>query len=131
MTIEIKAPAKTLNEKLVAAIAYVEKLRAQIESEAIIADIQTGDEVTIKYGRAEKVREVQGKGVGVKHEEGKLPLVVVLSDDFETFKVVARDILANTSKDARQGEALVSDDVAVLDVAPYDELASEDPLAAA
>jgi hypothetical protein len=131
MTIEIKAPAKTLNEKLVAAIAYVEKLRAQIESEAIIADIQTGDEVTIKYGRAEKVREVQGKVVGVKHEEGKLPLVVVLSDDFETFKVVARDILANTSKDARQGEALVSDDVAVLDVAPYDELASEDPLAAA
>ena len=63
--------SKTLTEKLAAALELVAKLKQQIVSEALLNDIHDGDEVTIKYGRADTAREVSGKIVGIKREEGK------------------------------------------------------------
>ena len=92
--------SKTLTERLAAATALVAKLQAQIDSENIVNNVALDDTVTIKYGRAEKVRNVSGKIVGIREtENGKS--VVVLSDDFKTYTVAAKDITVNEGALAR------------------------------
>jgi len=88
--------SKTLNEKLAAAKALVAKYEAAIKAEAILNNIAVGDKVTIKFGRAEKVRNVGGTVVGLNNTDNGL-MVAVLSDDFTPYKVHARDVIENAS----------------------------------
>lgn len=116
--------SKTLIEKLAAAKATVAKLEAQIKSDAIINNIEVGDDVTIKYGRAEKVRFIAGKVVGTQTTDGGLQ-VAVLSADFKSYTVHARDVTENPSAEGRvPAEPVAEAEVAV-------EVAEEgDPLEA-
>lgn len=86
----------TLEQKLEQAEARVRKLRQQILTANLLNNIQIGDDVTIKYGRGDKVRNVEGKVVGVS-----LPDVVVLDSDLQSYKVNVRDILENAAAAAR------------------------------
>ena len=136
--------AKTLIEQLTDAKARVAKLEAAIKSGSIINNVQEGDNVTIKFGRAEKVRNITGKVVGLKTDDDGNKTVVVLSDDFKTFTIPARDIIENADAMNRDPGSEVLDTVAEEDLAQPDEIerfvneggstaveASEDPLSQA
>lgn len=88
----------TLDEKIANLEARLEKLRQQKLTESLLENIEKGDKVTIKFGRADKVREIEGEVVGVK-----LPHVVVLDDEAETYKVHVRDVLSNPAAAERAG----------------------------
>lgn len=92
--------SKTLNEKLAAAKALVAKYEAQIKAEAILNNIELSDKVTIKFGRAEKVRHINGTVVGLNNTDNGL-MVAVLSDDFKPYTVHARDVIENASAEGR------------------------------
>lgn len=116
--------SKTLNEKLAAAVALVAKYQAAINAEAILNNIELQDRVTIKFGRAEKVRNIEGTVVGLNNTDNGL-VVAVLSDDFTPYKVNARDIVANASAAGRDAG---SAEVDALDfVADVDPLANAEP----
>lgn len=122
--------SKTLNEKLAAAEALVAKYKAQIKAEAILNNIELSDKVTIKFGRAEKVRHINGTVVGLNNTDNGL-MVAVLSDDFKPYTVHARDVIDNASASVR--EPAVADEASAevseaADAAPAEDLS--DPLAA-
>lgn len=122
--------SKTLNEKLAAAKALVAKYEAQIKAEAILNNIELSDKVTIKFGRAEKVRHINGTVVGLNNTDNGL-MVAVLSDDFKPYTVHARDVIDNASASVR--EPAVADEASAevseaADAAPAEDLS--DPLAA-
>jgi len=90
------AEPKTLEQKLAIAEAQVAKIKAAIATAAIVGDIQRGDKVIVKYGRADTARAVNGEVVGVA-----LPKVAILSDDFDTFTVHVNAVITNFTKDGR------------------------------
>jgi preprotein translocase subunit YajC len=94
----------TLDQKIEQAEARLAKLRQQKLTESLLSNIERGDKVTVKFGRADKVRNIEGEVVGVA-----LPNIVVLGADLETVKVHVRDVIANPSAEARTGVADVSD----------------------
>lgn len=115
--------ARTINEKLTAAIALVAKYEAEIAADAISNNIAEGDNVTIKFGRGAKVRDVAGRVIGVRDtDNGRF--VAVLDAELNTFKVHVRDVVSNEDADARNTP------VPNADVAS-DEVASDDPLSEA
>ena len=116
--------SKTLNEKLAAAKTLVAKLEAAIKAEAILNNIQEGDSVVIKFGRAEKVRTIPGKVVGLNNTDNGL-VVAVLSDDFTPYKVPARDVVENFTA-AERAPAVSEEAPAPVEAADVDG----DPLAA-
>lgn len=122
--------SKTLIEKLAAAKALVAKYEQAIKAEAILNNILVGDKVTIKFGRAEKVRHINGSVVGLNNTDNGL-VVAVLSDDFTPYKVHARDIIANASAEGREPTTVAEEFVgepAELEAALTEDLS--DPLAA-
>lgn len=124
--------SKTLTERLVAARALVAKLEAAVKAEAILNNIEVGDDVTIKFGRAEKVRHIKGKVVGLNNTDNGL-MVAVLSEDFKPYTVHARDVIDNASAEGRAPAASEDVEAAAEAVAEADAAASEvdgDPLAA-
>ena len=105
---------KTLEQKLAAAEALVAKYKAAIANEQALRDVQVGDNVTFKYGRAglgEGVRTLTGTVKAMQEiEEGTakgLNLRVEVGEGFdaELFKVHARDIVSNASADERKAAA--------------------------
>lgn len=95
----VKTPL-TLDEKIARAKAYLAKLEQQKLTEALTNDILEGDRVTIKFGRGDKTRNIDGKVVGTQDtKDGKI--VAVLGDDFGTYKVHVRDVLANPTQAER------------------------------
>jgi len=136
--------AKTLIERLTAARELVAKLETAIKSNTIINNVAEGDEVVIKFGRADKVRNISGKVVGVKVDDEGGKTVAVLSEDFKTYTVAARDIVENASAVNRDPGSEVADAPAEDTLAQPDEIerfvneggstaveASEDPLSQA
>lgn len=123
--------SKTITERLVAARALVAKLEAAEKAEAILNNIEVNDNVTIKFGRAEKVRHIKGKVVGLNNTDNGL-MVAVLSEDFKPYTVHARDVIENASAEGR-APAVADVEAAAEAVAEADAAASEvdgDPLAA-
>lgn len=123
--------SKTITERLVAARALVAKLEAAEKAEAILNNIEVNDNVTIKFGRAEKVRHIKGKVVGLNNTDNGL-MVAVLSEDFKPYTVHARDVIDNASAEGR-APAAADVEAAAEAVAEADVAASEvdgDPLAA-
>jgi len=88
----------TLDQKIEALETRLAKLRQQKLTESLLSNIEKGDKVTIKFGRADKVRHIEGEVVGVA-----LPNVAVLAGDLETYKVNVRDIIANPTAADRVG----------------------------
>jgi len=80
----------TLDQKIEQAEARLAKLRQQKLTESLLNNIEKGDKVTIKFGRADKVRHIEGEVVGVA-----LPNIAVLAGDLETYKVHVRDVVSN------------------------------------
>lgn len=80
----------TLDQKIEQAEARLAKLRQQKLTESLLNNIEKGDKVTIKFGRADKVRHIDGEVVGVA-----LPNIAVLAGDLETYKVHVRDVVSN------------------------------------
>ncbi len=120
--------SKTLIEKLAAAEAVVAKLKEAIASAAILNDIQINDKVTIKYGRAETARQIEGSVVGIKSDD-KGTTVAILSEDFKPYTVAARDIVTNHTKVERDADT--AGDVVPTDaISTQDNAAAADPLAA-
>lgn len=92
--------SKTLEEKLTAAVALVAKYRSQIAAIAISNNIAVDDDVVVKFGRGDKVRNVAGRVIGVRDtEQGRV--VAVIDENLDTFKVNVRDVVSNTTADAR------------------------------
>jgi len=96
----------TLDQKIEAAEARLAKLRQQKLTESLLSNIEKGDKVTIKFGRADKVRHIEGEVVGVA-----LPNVAVLAGDLETYKVNVRDIIANPTAQERTGPVQRPDEI--------------------
>lgn len=88
----------TLDQKIEQAEARLAKLRQQKLTESLLSNIEKGDKVTIKFGRANKVRHIEGEVVGVA-----LPNIAVLAADLETYKVHVRDVIANPAAAERAG----------------------------
>lgn len=88
----------TLDQKIEALEARLGKLRQQKLTETMLSNVEKGDKVTIKFGRADKVRHINGEVIAVA-----IPNVVVLGEDLETFKVHVRDIIANQAASERVG----------------------------
>lgn len=129
--------SKTLTERLVAARELVAKLESAIKSNTIINNVADGDEVTIRFGRAEKVRTISGKVVGLKtDEDGGKTVVVLDGTDFKTYTVPASKIIDNPSATNRDPGSEVADTVDEADLAEPDAIeqfvnggeAGEDPL---
>lgn len=115
----VAAAPKTTEELLVIAKARVAKLEQRLLTEQLLNNVEVNDEVTIKFGRGEKVRHIAGKVVATN-----LPSLVVLDGEFNTYKVQVRDILSNPTADARRGDGVA----VVNDADDSAEDASADPL---
>lgn len=96
----------TLDQKIEQAEARLAKLRQQKLTESLLNNIEKGDKVTIKFGRADKVRHIEGEVVGVA-----LPNIAVLSGDLETYKVHVRDVVANPTAADRAGPVVNPEEI--------------------
>jgi preprotein translocase subunit YajC len=83
----------TLDQKIEQLETRLAKLRQQKLTESLLSNIEKGDKVTVKFGRADKVRHIEGEVVGVA-----LPNIVVLGSDLETVKVHVRDVISDLSE---------------------------------
>lgn len=101
----VKNP-KTLQEKLAAAEALVEKYKREMAQEAIINDIGAGDDVTFEFGRGDSKRHMTGTVAGLADtDQGKIVAVQVTDDSGlpDIKRVNIKSITANRSADARRG----------------------------
>ncbi len=101
----------TLDQKIEQAEARLAKLRQQKLTESLLNNIEKGDKVTIKFGRADKVRHIDGEVVGVA-----LPNIAVLAGDLETYKVHVRDVISNPTA-AQRADLVPVQDVEEIDPA--------------
>lgn len=97
----VAAAPKTTEELLVIAKARVAKLEQRLLTEQLLNNVEANDEVTIKFGRGDKVRHIAGKVVATA-----LPTLVVVDDELNTYKVQVRDIISNPTADARRGDGV-------------------------
>lgn len=95
---EDKTPL-TLDQKIEQAEQRLAKLRQQKLTEELLTNIERGDKVTIKFGRGDKVRNIEGEVVGVA-----IPNIAVLAGDLETYKVHVRDVIDNPTAVERNAE---------------------------
>ena len=114
------AAPKTTEELLVIAEARVAKLKQRLLTEQLLNNVEVNDEVTIKFGRGDKVRHVSGKVAATA-----LPALVVVDGELNSYKVQVRDIISNPTADARRGDGVSV--VAEADE-PEADAASVDPL---
>lgn len=96
----------TLDQRIEQAEARLAKLRQQKLTESLLSNIEKGDKVTIKFGRADKVRHIEGEVVGVA-----LPNIAVLAGDLETYKVHVRDVIANPTASERVGPVVNPEEI--------------------
>lgn len=122
--------AKTTEQKLNAARALVAKYEAALVAEAAQSDVRDGDIVTIKYGRAESVREVNGKIVGVANTDAGL-VVAVIDGELNTYKVHVRNIVANVSAEGRKASPVNTVEASPVEAFENEggAIAADDPLA--
>lgn len=113
---------KTLTEQLVEAEARVETIKQRIAAEALINNVDVGDDVEFAYGRAERKRLLRGTVEGKKETDQGLQLRVTVGEGFdaEGYKPFARDLTQNFTKGTT---APANDDA--------DNSEAVDPLAAA
>jgi hypothetical protein len=99
------APRTTL-QKLEAARALVAKYEQQLASEAIVNNIEVGDDVDFIFGRGDKKRTLTGVViVGITELDGVGKVVGVESGEgFEkqVYKVRVSDLSANRTADGRE-----------------------------
>ena len=122
----VAAPVKrSLEQRLADTLALAEKYRAEINSLRQINNVQVGDTVTFKFGRAEKARNIAGTVIATGDTpQGKVAAISTGEGlDIKTVKVRAADIVSNPSADARNSEGDAPADASVE--------TSEDPLNAA
>lgn len=100
----------TIEQKIAQLEGRIAKLRQQQLTEQLLSNIERGDKVTIKFGRGEKVRNIDGEVVAVA-----LPNVVVVSEDLESFKVHVRDIIANPTAAERVGPVTAPEEIDPID----------------
>jgi hypothetical protein len=112
----------TLDEKIAQTEARLAKLKQQKLTESLLNNIEKGDKVTIKFGRSDKVRNIEGEVVGVA-----LPNIAVLGSDLDTYKVHVRDVIANPTAIARTGVADV-EEISPVDGRRPEEAGSEDAI---
>ena len=115
-TTEAEKTPLTLDERIAQAKQRLAKLEQQKLTESLLENIEKGDSVTVKFGRADKVRHITGEVVGVS-----LPNIVVLSGDLETVKVHVRDVIENPDAAAR------TDNTPVVDVEEIDPTTGRRP----
>jgi len=112
----------TTEQKIAQLEGRIAKLRQTLLTESLLNNIEKGDKVTIKFGRADKVRNIEGEVAAVA-----LPNIVVVGPDLESFKVHVRDVIANPSAEARTGVADVSE-INPVDGRRPDEAGAADPV---
>jgi hypothetical protein len=97
----------TLEQKIANTEALLAKYRALQNSLKQINNVQVGDEVTFKFGRAEKARDEKGSVIGIADTaQGKVVAIQVGEGiDVAVRKVRAADIVSNPAADARNAEA--------------------------
>lgn len=90
-------PVKTTAEKLAAAMALVDKYTQQLSVEARVNDVEVGDAVSYKFGRADKVRVLVGSVTGIKGTPKGRLVAVLTGDGFDTTtnRVRIQDITEN------------------------------------
>lgn len=75
--------------------AAIEKLQAELANAPSEYVPTTGEVVRFKFGRAEKVRELEGSVLGVQPNEKGSPTVVILSGEgasAEVFRVLSLNV---------------------------------------
>jgi hypothetical protein len=99
--------AKTLQEKLAAAVALVAKYEQAIASEAILLNVEAGNRVDFNFGRGEKKRVLSGVVVAVKDDEklGKIARIQT-GDGFDAqfYNTRVADITVNHDAPVSEGE---------------------------
>lgn len=97
---------RSLAQKIEATRALLAKYLALENSLAQINNVEVGDDVTFKFGRAEKARNISGKIIAIGDtEQGRIVAVQTGEGlDVKTVKVRAADIVSNPSADARNAE---------------------------
>ena len=98
---------KTTEEKLVAARKLVAKYEQQIATAAITNNIEVNDQITFRFGRTDKVRELAGVVTGIKDGPTGRMVAVITGEGFDvqTVKIRVGDIISNAAADARTGNA--------------------------
>lgn len=99
MTEKTNAQTETLEAKLERATAYVAKLQAAIVARDIVNDVQVGDAISFKYGRAERTRLLDG--VVLATLVGTQQAIVLV--DGKPYTIPFQTITANVTKEARSG----------------------------
>lgn len=115
----------TLDQKIEQAEARLAKLRQQKLTETLLSNIERGDKVTIKFGRADKVRHIEGEVVGVA-----LPNIAVLAGDLETYKVHVRDVVSNPTAADRAAPVANVEEIDPVDGRRPEEAGSDETLEA-
>lgn len=118
---------KTTADKLAAAQALVAKYEQELRSEALVNNIEIGDDADFIFGRGESKKTLTGKVVVPLTDGGTAGKVVGVEAgegfDKKVYKVRVTEIIANRTADARNVLGVPANDVA--------PVASEDPLLAA
>lgn len=104
---------RTLDEKIAATEALLAKYRQQKLTEALLNNIEVGDDVDFNYGRAETRRVITGSvTVGITEDESWGKIVGIEAGegfDKKVYKVRVADIVANRTADARPVEGADAD----------------------
>lgn len=113
---------RSLAERIEATRALLAKYLAEQNSLTQINNVEVGDDVTFKFGRAEKARNLDGKVIAVGDTEQGRVVAVQTGEglDVKTIKVRAADITEKRSADERSApsdEAPASDDTDPLSAA--------------
>jgi hypothetical protein len=103
------ANKKSLAEKLIDARNLVAKYEAELNSQALINNVEAGDTVSFNFGRAEKKKTLTGTVTGVRDINLGRQVKVSVGEGFdaETKVIFARDITANPTAEARANPAQV------------------------
>lgn len=119
----------TVAQKIAALEARIAKLRQSELTEQMLTDVAKDDKVTIKFGRGEKVRNIEATVVAVS-----IPNVVVLDGELNTYKINVRDIIANSTAADRSEQVVDVEEISDADgrrpeeAGAVDGDASADPL---
>ncbi|GEM_PF-6560788 len=110
---------RTLDEKIAATEALLAKYKQQKLTEAILNNIQIGDDVDFNFGRGESRRTLTGKvTVGITDDEAVGKVVAVFAGegfDAKTYKVRVADITANRTAAERGPEEATEETAEAVD----------------
>lgn len=94
----------TTEEKIAFYKAQIIKLELQVASDLARNDVQTGDNVSFKFGRGDTRKVLTGTVLGVKDEANGRWVAIGAGEgfDYATYKVRATDLAGNTTADTRR-----------------------------